>query len=140
MHVKGATRESAVIRRMLVAEIWIPELLEFALDAPVTPGRVLLGQPPDEKLGLQRDRPFGVDPMRSVPLASHQFAMPPTQGIGSEEVGEAFSGRPEVLEDCEYKSLFASRFWVGDLAPEDGKLLAQDQEFEILRTRGWTSM
>jgi len=24
MHVKGATRESAVIRRMLVAEIWIP--------------------------------------------------------------------------------------------------------------------
>jgi hypothetical protein len=58
--------------------------------------------------------------------------MPPTQGIGSEEVRKAFPGGPEVLEDCEYKSLLASRFRVGDLAPEDGKFLAEDQKFEIL--------
>jgi len=76
--------------------------------------------------------------MRSVPLTSYQFAMPSTQGIGSEEIRQAFTSRPEVLDDSEDESLFASRFWVGDLAPEDGKLLAQDQEFEILRTRGST--
>jgi hypothetical protein len=61
--------------------------------------------------------------------------MPPTQGIGSEEVRKAFTSRSEVLEDGKYESLFASRFRVGDLAPEDGKFLAQDQQFEILRTR-----
>jgi hypothetical protein len=64
--------------------------------------------------------------------------MPSTQGIGSEKIRKAFTGRSKVLEHGEYKSFFASRFRVGDLAPEDDKFLAQDQLFEILRARGPT--
>ena len=76
--------------------------------------------------------------MGPVPLASHQFAMPSTQGIGSEKIRKAFTSRPEVLDDSEDEALFASRSWVGYLAPEDDEFLAQDQQFEILRTRGST--
>jgi hypothetical protein len=57
--------------------------------------------------------------------------MPPTQGIGREEVRKAFPSWSEVLKDGEYKSLFASRFRVGDLPSEDGKFLVQDQQFEV---------
>jgi hypothetical protein len=67
---------------------------------------------------------FGVDAMGPVQFPSHQLAMPPTQGIWSEEVRKAFTRRPKVLEDGDDKSLFASRFRVGDLASEDGKFLA----------------
>jgi len=64
--------------------------------------------------------------------------MPPTQGIGSEEIRQALTGRPEVLNDGEYESLFASRFRVGDLAAEHGKFLVQDQQLKILPTSGST--
>ena len=43
---------------------------------------------------------------------------------------------PDHEEDGEHESLFAPRFWVRNLAAEDGELLTKDEQLEILRARG----
>jgi len=64
--------------------------------------------------------------------------MPSPQGVRSEEVGKAFARWPEVLEDGEHESFFASRLRVGKLTAQDGEFLTKDEQLEILRARGST--
>jgi hypothetical protein len=51
------------------------------LDAPVAPEGVLFRQSPDQELGLERNPPSRVDPMRSSPFSTHEFAMPAPKSI-----------------------------------------------------------
>jgi hypothetical protein len=112
--------------------------LEFTLDAPDTLRRLQR-----ELVRRKWDQPHRVNPKRTIPLQTQLLVWRlatenPTWGYLSEEVRKAFTGRPEVLKDGEHEPLFAPRFRVGDLALEDGKFLVQDQQLEILRTRGST--
>jgi hypothetical protein len=110
-----------------------PDLLQLTLDPPVAPHRVLPRHPPDQELGLKGDRLSLVDPMRGVPLAADELAVPASERVGREQVGEALAERTEPLEDREDKPLLPRRLRVGHLATQNGELLAQDKQLEILR-------
>ena len=73
------------------------DLLQLALDAPVAPGGVLLRHPPDDELGLKRDRLSLVDRVWPVPLPADELAVPASERVGSEQAGETLVQRTEPL-------------------------------------------
>ncbi len=64
------------------------QLLELSLDASVAPERILLCQPPHEELGLERDPPPRVDPMRSGPLPTDTLLMPSAERVRRDQGGK----------------------------------------------------
>jgi hypothetical protein len=61
--------------------------------------------------------------------------VPASERVGREQVGEALAQRTEPLEDREDKPLLVRRLRMGHLATQNGELLAQDKQLEILRAR-----
>ena len=61
------------------------DLLELTLDTPVTPGRVLGGQTPDEELYFFWYPFSGADPVAEAPLGADQVSMPAPQCFGSDQ-------------------------------------------------------
>jgi hypothetical protein len=70
--------------------------------------------------------------MRPVPLFADELAVPASERVGREQVGEALAQRTEPLEDREDKPLLPPRLRVGHLATQNAEL-AQDKQLEILR-------
>ena len=58
------------------------DLRELTLDPPITPGRVLGCQAPDEELYVLRYALSGADPMAVSPLGADELSMPAPQGFG----------------------------------------------------------
>jgi hypothetical protein len=112
-----------------------PDLVQLTLDPPVAPHRVLPRHPPDEELGLKGDCLSLVDPMRPAPLTADELAVPASERVGRKQVGEALAQRSEPLDNREDKPLLPRRLRVGHLATQNGELLAQDKQLEILRAR-----
>jgi hypothetical protein len=71
--------------------------------------------------------------MRPLPLTADELAVPASERVGREQVGEALAERTEPLQDSEDKPLLVRRLRMGHLATQNGELLAQDKQLEILR-------
>ncbi len=91
--------------------------------------------PPDDELGLKRDRLSLVDPVWPVPLPADELAAPASERVGSEQAGETLVNRTEPLQDGEHEPLLALRFRMGHLAAQHSELLAQHEQLEVLRAR-----
>ena len=107
------------------------ELLELSSHAAVTPGRVLAGQPPDEKPHVVGDPPPRDDPMTVAPLGADQLTMPAADRVGRDEGRQTIPDWPQALEDREHPSLFGSEPRSGHLTVEYVELLAQGQQLEV---------
>jgi hypothetical protein len=73
--------------------------------------------------------------MREVPLRLHQFPMPATQGVRSEQGRQPLPNWTEPLENREHKTFLLPCPRVRDLPAQDNQLLAQPEQLEILRAR-----
>jgi hypothetical protein len=73
--------------------------------------------------------------MRRLPFLADELAVPASERVGREQVGETLAKRTEPLQDREDKPLLPPRLRMGHLATQNGDLLAQDKQLEILRAR-----
>jgi len=105
---------------------------EFALEALVAPARVLGGQTDDQLLHLLIQRRPACLAMRVGPRAGDQAAMPAPQGVrGDQEARPAVAWQDAA--DCGEQGAvggFQPGSW--ELASQDGELLAQDQDLQVL--------
>jgi hypothetical protein len=106
--------------------------LEFALDALITPARILAGQADDQLLdvGIQL-RPARCK-MRIGPGTCDQPPVPAQQRLGlDEEAGPAGPGQ-RTAEGGEQRPVggLQRRSW--DLAAEHAELVTQDEKFQVL--------
>jgi hypothetical protein len=105
---------------------------EFALEALVAPVRVLGGQADDQLLDLVVQRRSSMAAMRVGPRAGDQAVMPAPQGVrGDQEARPAVAWQDAA--DCGEQGAvggFQPGSW--ELASQDGELLAQDQDLQVL--------
>jgi len=101
------------------------------LDAPVSPPRVLPGQPPDQLTDLLRDRraPGGI---RIGPLVPHHAPAPGEQRGGCRDPAQPQMLRQQPHERGDHSAVGPVRFWAGDLAAQDCDLMPQDQDLYVL--------
>ena len=73
--------------------------------------------------------------MGEAPLRPHQFPVPATKGVRSEQVRQPLASWTEALENREHKTFFLTSLRMGDLAAQENEVLAQHEQLEILRAR-----
>jgi hypothetical protein len=71
--------------------------------------------------------------MRVVPLASHEFSVPATKRVRSDEKGQSLADGPEPLEHREDDPLFGANLRTRVLTSEYIEFLAQDEDLDVLR-------
>jgi hypothetical protein len=88
------------------------------LDAPVSPSRVLPGQPPDQLTDLLWDRraPGGI---RRGPLVPHHAPVPGEQRGGRHDPVQPQALRQQPRERGNHGTVGPVRFRAGDLAAQD---------------------
>ena len=105
---------------------------QFALDALVAPARVLPGQADDQLLHLLVQwRPAGLA-IRVGPGAGYQPPVPAQQRLGLDQEARP-AGAGQHAADCgEQRPVGGFEPGPRDLAAQDGELVAQDQDLQIL--------
>ena len=97
------------------------------MDAPVSPPRVLPGQPPDQLTDLLRDRraPGGI---RIGPLVPHHAPVPGEQRGGCRDPVQPQMLRQQPRERGDHSAVGPVRFRAGDLAAEYRDFMPQYQD------------
>ena len=108
----------------------MPEAEEFALDAPVSPARVLPGQLPDQLAGLLRDwraaRGVGIGP-----LVLDDAPVPGEQGAGCHDPVQPEVPGERPREHGDHGPVSPVRLRAGDLAAEDRNLMTQYEDLHV---------
>ena len=127
----GVSPASARTRRIGSCADAVPETEELTLDAPVSPPRVLPGQPPDQRTDLLRDRraPGGI---RIGPFVPHQAPVPREQRGGCHDPVQPQVPGQQPRERGEHSAVGPVRFRAGDLAAQDCDLMPQYQDLYVL--------
>jgi hypothetical protein len=100
---------------------------EFALDAAMPPGRVLVGQTQDQRPQLRIDRGPPSPGVRVGPIPGQQLAVPAQQrGRGDEERRPAGAGQ-QPGQGREHEPVFLAQLGAVDLAAQDRDLVSQDE-------------
>ena len=101
------------------------ELLELALDAPVAPARVVLGETDDQVFEVPRDRRSAATPAppprRS---AGDEAAVPTQQGLGTHREDLPPGPREQPAGGGEQEAVVGLEAGAADLAVEDFELVA----------------
>jgi hypothetical protein len=116
---------------MLVAATRHPELLQLALDAPVAPARVLLGQPQDQPDHLVGERRAPASRRGVCPLARHQPTVPAQDRVrGDKEVRPA-PARQRAAQCREDRTVGGSELGSLHLAAEHLELVAEHGDLNV---------
>jgi hypothetical protein len=109
------------------------ELAELALDAHVSPPGVVPGQPEDclAKPGIDWRAAHPGPPVG--PLAPHQLAVPPEQGLGGDEERPPTLARQGPGGCGEERPVCRTEPRTADLAAENPELVAEDGDLDVLR-------
>ena len=110
------------------------EVGEFALDAPVAPGRIVGGHADDQFADLGGGGwppwwPVGLGPVSCDPAS-----VPSKQGLGGDEptdTSRAGERRGDGAEQC---PVIVGQLRLFGLASQDGELVAEHDDLEVLRT------
>jgi len=111
----------------------VPKAEELTLDTPVSPPRVLTGQPPDQLADLLRDRraPGGI---RIGPFLPYQASVPGEQCAGRNDPVQPKVPGQEPRERGDHSTVSPVRFRLGDAAAQDRDLVPQHQDLYVLRS------
>jgi hypothetical protein len=108
------------------------EAQQLALDALVAPDGVLLGQPDDQALDvLVQWWPAGLA-VRGGPGVGDQPPMPAQQRLGLDEEARPAGSRQDAADRSEQRPVGGLQPGSWGLAAEDGELVAQHQDLEVL--------
>ena len=112
----------------------VAESDEFAVDAPVSPGRVLVGEPQHQRAdrGAGRWPAYGCRLVRVGPRAGQEFAVPAQQGSRADETERPQWAWEVAGERCHDQPVGGLQTRPRCLTPKDSKLAAEQDEFHVL--------
>lgn len=110
----------------------LPELAQLTLHAAIAPARVLAGQTQDQLLALAGQWRTTWLAARATaegsPLATDQLPMPANDGLRAGQEGRPGRSRELAAERCQEQAITAPPAWPAGLAPEDAKLMAEEED------------
>jgi len=106
---------------------------EFAVDAPVAPGRDLGGHRDDKAPQLGRGSGAPWRPVGLGPVSGDAAAVPAKEGVGGDEPAGASGEGERGCDRAEHAPVVIVEGRPVDLAAEYAELVAQHDEFEVLR-------
>src|SRR6266540_2818665 len=108
------------------------QLLEFALDAPVTPARVLPGQPHDQRNHVLGERWTATSRVGPRPLAGDQAPVPPQDRAWRHEVDRPVGTGKRPAQDRKNRTIGRAELDSLHLAAQHTELVAQDRDLDVL--------
>jgi hypothetical protein len=123
--------------RILVAATRIPsffdtELLQLALDAPVAPARVLLGQPQDQRDHVVGERRAPASRRAMRPLARHQPTVPAQDRVRGDEEARPAPARQRAAQCREDRAVDGAELGSLHLAAQHLELVAEHGDLNVL--------
>jgi hypothetical protein len=111
----------------------VAESGEFAVDAAVSPGRVLRSQAQDQAAEAGGDGGSTESARLAGPAAGDQLAVPAQDGgRGDDEQPEASSGREQSGEGGDQGAIGPAHLGARRASLEHGELVAQDKDLDVL--------
>lgn len=105
---------------------------KFALDALEAPARVLGGQADDQLLHVLVERRTPASTMRVGPCSGDQAAVPAQQRHGLDQEAGPAGPCQRAADGGEQGAVGGLQPWSWNLAAQDGELMAQDQDLQVL--------
>jgi len=104
------------------------------VDAAVAPGRVLVGEAEDKSAELRRGRGTAGWATGLCPVSCDASAVPAEQGVGCDDPAFAQAAGERGCDCAEQGPVVIGEFGAVDLAAQDAELVAQDDDFDVLRS------
>jgi hypothetical protein len=109
-----------------------PEAQQLPLDALIAPARVLPRQADDQLLDLLVERRPPRSTTRVGPGVGDQPPVPAHQGLGLDQEARPASPRQDTADGGKQGPVGRLQLGSGSLAVEDGELMVQDKDLQIL--------
>ena len=109
---------------------------QFAVDTAEAPGRVVAGEAEDEPADLGRGRWASWSSSGMCPVSGDAAAVPAEQGVGGDQPACPSWAGERGGDRSEEGSIIVVECWSVDLAAQDGELVAEHDDLEVLGTAG----